>query len=112
MQSVWQQFYETIENVPIVIYVTDGCPYCAEAKRTIARAVQQLGYDPEMSIEVVNLDHMGSSGQQLKNVLLSATGRRTVPNIFVNGRNVGGNSEVEAFVRRRKLHALLRNALF
>ena len=43
---------------------------------------------------VVELDEH-PLGPQLQDELASSTGRRTVPNILINGRSIGGGDDVE-----------------
>lgn len=35
-------------------------------------------------------------GQGLQNALLKSTGRRTVPNILINGKSIGGGDDIQA----------------
>lgn len=111
MSSTRKYFNDLVGSAPVVIFVRDRCRYCVDAKRTISEAFRRLGVDPVCAIRIVHLDHMGTTGQRLSVVVASATGRSTVPNIFVGGRNVGGNDELQKFVCRNKLFALLQQAL-
>ena len=43
----------------------------------------------------------------LRSFLVSASGQRTVPQIFINGRSIGGSSELDALDRRGELDRLL-----
>ncbi|OWY94730.1 Glutaredoxin, partial [Phytophthora megakarya] len=64
-------------------------PYCTKTKTLLT----ELG----AKFEVVELDQVdGGSDQQ--DVLEDLTGQSTVPNVFVGGKSIGGNSDV------RKLH--------
>jgi glutaredoxin len=44
---------------------------------------------------VVELDH-DEMGPALQALLLKNTGRRTVPNVLINGRSIGGGDDVAA----------------
>eukprot|EP00977_Amphora_coffeiformis_P027976 scaffold34676_cov176-Amphora_coffeaeformis.AAC.5 len=47
--------------------------------------------------DTVNLDRLpGGDGPKIQAELLRLTGQRTVPNIFVGGTHVGGNSDLQA----------------
>jgi glutaredoxin 3 len=69
----------------VEVYTTASCPYCVRAKRLLeARGIPyeeiDVGSDPELRAAVV-----ARSG-----------GRRTVPQIFIDGRAVGGFEELAA----------------
>lgn len=42
-------------------------------------------------------------GPALQDALLASTGRRTVPNILINGKSIGGGDDVEALHNEGKL---------
>ncbi|KAK9230967.1 hypothetical protein WN943_021198 [Citrus x changshan-huyou] len=65
----------------IVIFSKSYCPYCLRAKRIFA----DLNEQPF----VVELD-LRDDGAQIQYILLDLVGRRTVPQIFVNGEHIGG----------------------
>ena len=44
---------------------------------------------------VVELDEH-AMGQQLQTALEKSTGRRTVPNVLINGKSIGGGDDIEA----------------
>ncbi|CAI9272312.1 unnamed protein product [Lactuca saligna] len=82
----------------IAVFSKSYCPYCRRAKR-IFNELQEQPY-------VVELDHR-DDGSQIQDVLLDLVGRRTVPQIFVNGKHIGGASDLEAAVRNGELQELL-----
>jgi glutaredoxin 3 len=77
------------------MYRTPYCPYCSMA----ARLLQQQG------LEFEEVDVTGD--QERRRWLIEASGQRTVPQIFINGRSVGGFDDLSAVVRRGELPALL-----
>jgi glutaredoxin 3 len=79
----------------VVMYRTPYCPYCSMA----ARLLKQHEVDFE-EIDVTG-DH------ERRRWLVAASGQRTVPQIFINGRSVGGFDDLSAVVRRGELPALL-----
>jgi glutaredoxin 3 len=79
----------------VVMYRTPYCPYCSMA----ARLLQQL----KLPYEEVDV----SGDHERRAWLLSASGQRTVPQIFINNRSVGGYDDLSALVRRGELAALL-----
>jgi len=68
----------------VTIYTAGVCPYCVQAKRLLAQ--RGIPYD--------ELDVAGE--QQRSEMTERAGGRRTVPQIFIDGRHVGGYAELRA----------------
>ncbi|KAI9165443.1 hypothetical protein LWI28_014313 [Acer negundo] len=82
----------------IVMFSKSYCPYCLRAKHIFA----ELHEKPF----VVELD-LRDDGSQIMYVLLDLVGRRTVPQIFVNGKHVGGSDDLKAAVSSGQLQKLL-----
>lgn len=82
----------------VVIYTTRVCPYCVAAKALF----QKKG---------VAYREVDVSGDDAKREwLVEATGQRTVPQIFIDGKSYGGFSDVSALDRRGELDAALAGA--
>nr|WP_232818259.1 glutaredoxin domain-containing protein [Zobellella maritima] len=65
----------------VSIFTKPGCPFCARAK--------QLLLDKGMRFEEVVL------GQDATSITLKAmSGRTTVPQVFIDGRHIGGSDEL------------------
>jgi glutaredoxin 3 len=77
------------------VYTTDYCPYCNRAKDLL----RKKGVTFE-EIDVTN-------SQEQRQFLIEATGQRTVPQIFINQKPVGGCDDLYALERAGKLDALL-----
>ena len=58
-------------------------------------------------VVVHELDQM-SNGYAIQDELYNKTGQGTVPNVFVRGEHVGGNSDTYAAHRSGKLRKLLQ----
>lgn len=80
----------------VKIYTTSYCPYCTRAKALLAK--KQVAFT---EIDV-------SSDQAKREWLVEATGQRTVPQIFINGKSVGGSDDIYALDRQGRLDDLLR----
>ena len=83
----------------IEIYTTAVCPYCVAAKNLFkSKGLQwtetRVDADPAKREEM----------------LTRSAGRRTVPQIFVNGHHVGGFDDLAAADRDGRLAALLGEA--
>jgi glutaredoxin 3 len=80
----------------VEIYTTQFCPYCFRAKRLLQ----------ERGVEFTEIDVM-MDGARRKEMMDRAGGRRTVPQIFINGKHVGGSDELYALDREGKLKPML-----
>lgn len=86
-----------MSNAPtIVMYSTSVCPYCDRARNLLARkgvSVQEIKIDEDPAQRDAMLQRSG--------------GRRTVPQIFVGERHVGGFDDLAALDRAGELDNLL-----
>ena len=77
------------------IYTTTYCGYCYAAKRLLD--------DKGVAYEEIDV-----TGDHAKRVWLAqASGRRTVPQIFIGERPVGGFTDIRALDRRGELDRLI-----
>jgi glutaredoxin 3 len=80
----------------VEIYTTQFCGYCHAAKRLLS----------ERGAEFVEIDVM--CDQERRAEMMQRThGRRTVPQIFIDGKYIGGSDELHALDRRGGLTPLL-----
>lgn len=80
----------------VIIYRTQWCGYCDMAKRLFTNLDV-----PFTEIDVTN-------DPAMRNKLVEMTGgRRTVPQIFIDGVPVGGYTDVAALQRQGKLDEML-----
>ncbi|KAL6540790.1 Glutaredoxin-C4 [Orobanche minor] len=80
---------KTISSHDIVIFSKSYCQYCRRAKAVF----KELKQDPY----VVELDERDDGGN-IQDALSEIVGRRTVPQVFINGKHLGGSDDtVEAF---------------
>jgi len=78
------------------MYTTNFCPYCV-------RALQFLN-DRNVDVKRIYVDRDPS---QFETMLQRSKGRRTVPQIFIDGYHVGGYDDMMALHRAGKLEKLL-----
>ena len=88
-----------IEQNKIVIFSKSYCPYCTKAKELFS----SLKVDGTVVYELDNMDN----GADIQRALLDLTGQRTVPNIFINKKHVGGNDDAQAAYRSGKLQQMI-----
>jgi glutaredoxin 3 len=81
------------------MYTTAVCPYCIRAKQILkAKGVEQ--------IEEIRID----TDPQQREHMMSITGRRTVPQIFIGNTHVGGCDDLMALDSQGGLEPLLKAA--
>jgi glutaredoxin 3 len=81
---------------PVRIYTTQTCPYCVRAKRLLQK--KKVHYE--------EIDVSWDDDARMK--LMRSTGRRTVPQIFIGDRHVGGSDELYALEQRGELDTMLQ----
>ncbi|CAJ1975819.1 unnamed protein product [Sphenostylis stenocarpa] len=96
--SVGKFVDETINSHKIVIFSKTYCPYCRRAK-ALFKELNQIPH-------VVELDER-EDGSQIQEILINIVGKRTVPQVFVNGQHLGGSDDTAAYYESRHLHKLL-----
>jgi glutaredoxin 3 len=79
----------------VKVYITDYCPYCTRAKGLLRRK--------GVTFTEIDVTH----DPDKRTWLTETTGQRTVPQIFINDRPVGGADDLYALDREGKLDALL-----
>lgn len=81
----------------VVMYSTAVCPYCVRAEQLLkARGVE--------NIEKLRIDQ--DPGH--RDAMIERTGRRTVPQIFIGERHIGGYDDLAALDRAGGLLPLLQ----
>ncbi|WP_421699902.1 glutaredoxin 3 [Ancylobacter sp.] len=80
----------------IEIYTTSSCPYCHAAKSPLGR-------------KGVDFSELNVTGDPVARSAMStrANGRTSVPQIFIDGRHVGGCDDLYALEEAGELDALL-----
>ncbi len=81
---------------PVTMYTTQVCPFCVRAKALL----KQRGVE---SIDEIRIDLDPEQRQRM----MSLTGRRTVPQIFIGDKHVGGCDDLVALDQRGGLLPML-----
>jgi glutaredoxin 3 len=81
----------------VVIYTKDGCPYCADAKELFNKKGVKfeeipVDNDPEKLAEMVKLSN-----------------RRSLPQIFINNKSIGGFDDLSKLATSGELDTLLKD---
>ncbi len=83
-------------NIPnVLMYATATCPYCINAERLLI--------SKGVVINKIRVDLQ----PELRAEMTQKTGRRTVPQIYINNKHVGGYDDLRALDVAGKLDTLL-----
>ena len=80
----------------VKVYSKKSCPFCVRAKALLDRK--------GVVYQEIDAEH----DDALRTWLVETTGQRTVPQIFVGDRSLGGFSDIDALDREGRLDAILR----
>jgi glutaredoxin 3 len=83
----------------ILMYSTRVCPYCIRAEQLLAK--KGIAAD---QIEKIRVDDYPQQREEMMRI----TGRRTVPQIFIGERHVGGFDDLAELDAAGELDSLLR----
>ncbi len=82
----------------VVVYTTSSCPYCVQAKRLLDRK----------GIKYTEVDVSADAEKRAE--MMRASGRRTVPQIFIADESIGGFDELYALEQSGRLDSMLNGA--
>ncbi|XP_041021050.1 glutaredoxin-C3 isoform X1 [Juglans microcarpa x Juglans regia] len=112
----------------ITIFSKSYCPYCLRAKRIFSELHEQpfvveldlrgIYYQDSfflpaifgcasVFIMAIIMNLCADDGGQIQNVILDMVGRSTVPQVFVNGKHIGGSDDLRAAVLSGQLQKVL-----
>ena len=80
----------------IDVYTTNYCPYCVKAKDLLNKK----------GVQFTEIDVTEDQEMRVKLVEMSG-GRKTVPQIFVDGISYGGFSDIDALDKEGKLDSII-----
>jgi len=101
MSAIKSLVEKEIAEDPVVVYSKSWCPYCRQAKQTLT----EFG----ASFKAYELDQI-DNGSAIQEYLAEKTGQRTVPNIFIEQKHIGGNSDLQSKKGNGVLKKLLVSA--
>jgi glutaredoxin 3 len=81
----------------VVMYSTASCPWCVHAKQLLERL--------EIPYEEIRVD----SDESLRLHMEKISQRRTVPQIFIGDKHVGGFDDLKRLYERDELNAWLQD---
>ena len=80
----------------IEVYATQWCPYCNRARALLS--------DKGAAFDVIDIEAQSGAREQMQ----ARSGRRTVPQIFINGKHIGGCDDLMALEASGGLDPLLK----
>ncbi|KAH1209361.1 Glutaredoxin-C4 [Glycine max] len=95
--SVGKFIDETITSHKIVIFSKTYCPYCRRAKAVF----KELNQVPHRDF------FLAEDGSKIQDIMINIVGRRTVPQVFINGKHLGGSDDTVEAYESGHLHKLL-----
>ncbi|KAJ4129114.1 Glutaredoxin [Fusarium equiseti] len=101
MSKAAEQIHQIINDNNIVVFSKSYCPYCRQTKKILD--------DLNTVYELLELDQL-PEGSVLHDALEQISGQRTVPNIYIKQRHIGGNSDVQNLRSAGKLVNLIKDA--
>mmetsp|Transcript_34225 Transcript_34225/g.59892 ORF Transcript_34225/g.59892 Transcript_34225/m.59892 type:complete len:105 (-) Transcript_34225:1752-2066(-) len=99
--SLEAEIQSHIKNTKVLVYSKTYCSYSAQTKNSL----QQLN----IPATICELDQI-PNGDEVQAALQSITGQKSVPNIFIGGVHVGGNSDFQEKLSSGEVRNLLGNA--
>ena len=98
---------QLISSYDVTVFAKSYCPYCKHTEKVIHEMEESYG-SANLGVRFVYLDRMvEGDGPLIQAELLTKTGQRTVPNIFIEGRHIGGDSDLTAFHNSGELTVML-----
>jgi len=80
----------------ITVYSGPSCPYCIRAKQLLQK--KGVAFD-DFDVK--------ADAAKMAEMMEKSGGKRTIPQIFINGRHIGGCDDLYALDKEGKLDALL-----
>ena len=89
---------DMINNNKVMIFSKSYCPFAAKAKKIFS--------DAGVAGCIVELDVV-QGGDAMQSALKDLSGQRTVPNIYINGKHLGGCDDTISAAQNGKLKTML-----
>ena len=83
------------EMAEIIVYTTNYCPYCVKAKQLLLKK----------GVEFEEIDLTNDDAARM--ALVEKSGRKTVPQIFINNQHIGGCDDLYDLDAKGELDSLL-----
>ena len=97
-ESLVEDIKKNIAENKIMVYSGTYCPYCDRAKALLTKKGKPF--------KVIEIDEV-EDGEYINEALAEWSGQETIPNIWINGKHIGGNSDLQDLEKAGKLDELL-----
>jgi len=87
-----------VSQPAIVVYASGWCPYCQRVRGLLA--------EKGLAFKEINVDEDG----KLREQMIARSGKRTVPQIFIGEKHVGGCDDLFALDGSGELDRLIQGA--
>ena len=84
-----------------MIFSKSYCPYCENTKKIFSSNYA------EVSPHIIEMDIV-EGGAAMQSALQSMSGQRTVPNVYIGGKHIGGNDDTEVAHQSGELRTMLQ----
>ena len=93
------QIEDLISTNKVMLFSKSYCPFCKATKKLLdSKKVEYVAYE-------LDLEPQGAAlHAQLKDI----SGHKTVPNVYINGKHIGGNDTMQELEQAGKLDELLK----
>jgi glutaredoxin 3 len=123
MSAAKTKAQKIIDENAVVVFSKSYCPYCKATKSLLAEKnakfflmeLDQVGKSPfphsRLAVLSANADFWcvcAEDGPALQDALEEITGQRSVPNIFIDHKHIGGNSDLQS--KKGQLSGMLKEA--
>jgi glutaredoxin 3 len=82
----------------VTVYLSDWCPYCQRAKNLLS--------EKPVTVNEINVEE----DPMWREEMIARSNRRTVPQIFIGDKHVGGCDELYALDRSGELDRIIQGA--
>jgi len=101
MEATKKFIDDEISQHKVVIFSKSSCPYCVDTKNLMKKKEFK-----DVDVVIHELNKM-KNGSTIQSTIGSMSGQRTVPSVWIGGKFLGGNSEIQAAYKNGKLSSML-----
>lgn len=105
-QATIKHVKELIAQNKVFVASKTYCPYCQASLKTLFEDLKV----PKQKSLVLQLNTM-NDGPDIQQALNEINGQSTVPNIYIDGKHIGGNSDLQELKSSGELEEILKKAL-
>ncbi|KAL6929214.1 hypothetical protein ACO0SA_002554 [Hanseniaspora valbyensis] len=106
INKIVPQLKKLISSNKVFIAHKSYCPYCHSTLSLIREKIDEQIVKKE-DVYLLELDTM-EDGDDWQDALQELSGQRTVPNVYINAKHIGGNSDLQALNKSGQLDAILK----